>query len=110
MDNLYMTCKFHHSLVHEGGFSVEGPGHAPVFRDPRGDRIEPCPELPRISGDAAARLVALNRREGLAITPEVNRITWAGDPIECGLQKSPGCSSFGRTLTKVVTRQAPEPW
>ena len=84
LDNLFHTCKFHHTVLHEGGFTVEGPGHAPLFRDPRGHRLVPCPDLPRPAGDAVATLVACNRREGLAITPEVNCITWAGEPIEYG--------------------------
>ena len=90
LDNMTLTCKFHHTLLHEGGFSVEGPGHAPRFRDPQGQLIEPSPRPARVSDDVVASLVACNRREGLAITPESNRITWAGEPIECGLQNSPG--------------------
>ena len=80
LENLFRCCKFHHTLRHEGGFSVEGPGPAPRFRDPQGVLIEPCPGRPRVDQGAVASLVACNRREGLAITPEVNRITWAGDP------------------------------
>ena len=84
-------------LVHEGGFTVEGTGHAPVFRDLRGRRIEPCPGLPHIADKPVAALVACNRREGLAITPGTNRITWAGEPIE-----------YGWVVEALMPRQAPE--
>ena len=94
LDNLLLTCKHHHTLLHEGGFTVEGTGHAPVFRDPRGRRIEPCPGLPTVGDRPVVTLVACNRREGLAITPETNRITWAGEHIEYGWAVEalmPGC-------------------
>ena len=84
LDNLYLTCRHHHTLVHEGGFTVEGTGHALVFRDPRGRRIEPCPGHRDVSDRPVGIMVACHRREGLAITAETNRITWAGEPIEYG--------------------------
>ncbi len=34
MENLILLCRYHHSLVHEHGFSVQGPGHQPTFRRP----------------------------------------------------------------------------
>lgn len=32
VDSCILLCRRHHSLVHEGWFTVEGAGHAPVFR------------------------------------------------------------------------------
>jgi len=77
-------CKYHHGLVHEGGFTVEGTGDAPVFRNPRGRRIEPSPPLGGVGDRPVEALVISNEGEGLAITPESNRITWAGEAIEWG--------------------------
>ena len=84
MCNVIHLCQFHHGLVHEGGFSVEGTGDAPLFRDPRGRRMEASPGLGGVGAWPVEVLVARNRQEGLAITPESNRITWAGEPIEYG--------------------------
>ena len=82
--NLTLLCKYHHGLVHEGGFSVEGTTDGLVFRNPRGEPIAASPPLPGAPNKPADALVIRNRRDGLAISPETNRITWAGEPIEYG--------------------------
>ncbi len=82
--NLTLQCNRHHHQVHEGGFTVEGTGDAPVFRNPRGEIMEASPSLPGAPHRPAEVLVARNRSMGLTITPETNRITWAGEPIEWG--------------------------
>ncbi len=46
--------------------------------------MEASPALPGAPDRPADALVARNRRMGLTITPETNRITWAGEPIEWG--------------------------
>ena len=46
LKNIISTCSWHHGLVHEGGFSVEGTAEAPVFRNPRGEVMEASPSLP----------------------------------------------------------------
>jgi len=97
LDNLLLTCRFHHTLLHEGSFTVKGTGHAPVFRDPRGRRIEPCPGLPHIADKPVSALVACNRRQGLAISAETNRISWAGEPIE-----------YGWAVEALMPRKAPQ--
>ena len=82
--NLLLCCKTHHTLLHEGDFSVEGTGDAPLFWDPQGLLIEPCPELPQVKGDPVSVLSDHNRQQGLCISAETNRITWAGERIEWG--------------------------
>ena len=84
LSNLIAACSYCHGLLHEGGFSVEGSVDAPVFRNPRGEPIEPSPPLPTPPRRPADALVSRNRQEGLDITPETNRITWAGQPVEYG--------------------------
>ena len=63
LDNLVCLCRYHHRLVHEGGFAVErSRGNAEVcFRAPDGRRLRPVPRSPR--GDCA-RLQDRNRRDG----------------------------------------------
>lgn len=60
LDNLVLLCRHHHRLVHEGGFSVRHETRGLVFRDPRGNRLDPAPPLPP-TGHAALR-----RHNGLA--------------------------------------------
>ena len=48
LDNLILTCRVHHRLLHEGGWRVElnpWPGGRPVFYDPRGIPAPGCPPM-----------------------------------------------------------------
>ena len=47
MSNLVRLCRFHHRLVHEGGFSVERRGERIVFLRPDGKAIPEAPGVPR---------------------------------------------------------------
>ena len=96
LSNLISCCKYHHGLVHEGGFSVEGTTDGLVFRNPRGEPIAGSPALPAAPDKPSDTLVARNWSEGLTITPETNRITWAGEPIE-----------YGWAVEALMPRQAP---
>ncbi len=60
LDNLVLLCRHHHRLVHEGGFSVRHETRGLVFRDPRGERLDPAPPLP------PADHTRLSRRSRLA--------------------------------------------
>ena len=72
--NSLLLCRFHHRLVHEGGWTVEwwgkgkseGRGYA-VFRDPRGGvhTAEP-PEPPELAEDPVRAVVRENRSRGRA--------------------------------------------
>ena len=43
LDNLVMLCRHHHSLVHEGGWHIDGtPGHLDFYR-PNGSQLEADP-------------------------------------------------------------------
>jgi hypothetical protein len=61
LDNLVQLCRFHHRLLHEGGFSVERAGPDFVFRRPDGRRLSP---VPRPSRGHPAQLKEVNRRRG----------------------------------------------
>jgi hypothetical protein len=65
LDNLVQLCRFHHRLLHEGGFEVRREGRgAFTFISPNGKRIPQAPRQPR--GDC--RHVIAPRR-GVAATP-----------------------------------------
>jgi hypothetical protein len=45
LSNLVLLCRYHHRLVHEGGYAIERRGEALVFRTPLGFELEPVPRL-----------------------------------------------------------------
>jgi hypothetical protein len=46
-ENLLLLCRRHHVAAHEGAFAIEGdPSGVLVFRDHRGQVIDPAPPLP----------------------------------------------------------------
>jgi hypothetical protein len=42
LDNLVLLCSVHHRMLHEHGWTIRGPGHAPQFFDRAGIQITPC--------------------------------------------------------------------
>jgi hypothetical protein len=78
LDNLILLCRFHHRLVHEGGFSVTGSGGAVVFRRPDGEVIEEVAEacLPR-----GPDLVARNEADGITIDAHTC-MPLSGEPMD----------------------------
>ncbi len=95
LENCVLLCRYHHRLVHEGGWRLEwwGKGRA-VFRDPRGGvhfdetrsaAASPCARAPRGSHgsprpDASARaLVRANRLHGAAPGPLTASARWKRD-------------------------------
>jgi len=98
LQNTVLLCRYHHRLVHEGGWALEwwGPGRA-VFRDPRGGvhcdamREEAswrrarenrggtdarAADLPDPGNDLASELVAGNLRRGIYPGPLTGSARW----------------------------------
>jgi hypothetical protein len=77
LENLTLACSYHHYLVHEGGFTVEG--RAPdglVYRTPAGYEVRGCWAPPELPEDPVAALMARNADEGLEIGPRTGEIDW----------------------------------
>lgn len=80
LDNTVLLCRYHHRLVHEGGWAVESWGKGRLgFRDPRGScHLEGRPKRARGApavGHANA-LVARNRRRGVDPGPWTASARW----------------------------------
>lgn len=85
LDNMVLTCPFHHRLVHEGGFSVEaGIEGGFTFRTPGGKVLESAPQSPALEGDPASGLAQQNQQAGLQISASTNHPRWDGTPVDYG--------------------------
>lgn len=81
LDNLIELCTFHHRLVHEGGYKIEGdPSHDLRFRRPRGDLVE----LTRPSETTPDAIGEQNLRRGLNIDSNTSISGWDGSPVRWG--------------------------
>jgi hypothetical protein len=104
-------CRFHHRLIHEGGFGLHVVDDGAerdrfVFTRPNGSRVEangaercrgsgasggtPADHCGRAAGDAGGdteplRLLGLNREAGLAIDWQTSRCRWLGERMDYGL-------------------------
>ena len=85
LDNLVLTCRFHHRALHEGGFRVERRGGCLEYRDPEGRLIEDAPALPEVHGDGVSTLREQHSADGLDIDSRTNLPMWDGSPMELDL-------------------------
>ena len=98
LDNCVLLCRFHHTLVHEGGWRVDWWGEGrPVFWGPRGQllyegRWQP-PELP---DEPVTALLEEHRALGVEPDEEAARVRWtraADVPTEVWLAAAEGLLS-----------------
>ena len=82
ISNLVTLCRFHHRLVHEGGFTVvRGTGGLLEFRTPYGECLTRSPR--RARGDHA-EVARRNRRRGVEVGPATCR-PLDGRPFDLGM-------------------------
>ena len=80
LPNLARLCRFHHRLVHEGGFRIEVTVTGEFrFIRPDGVVVDPAP-APTLPG--AIDLEIVNRDLGLDIDPETCVAEWDGYPLD----------------------------
>jgi hypothetical protein len=79
-ENLVLLCRFHHRLVHEGGYSVERCAEGGfTFRAKAGWIIPDVPPPPRLRGDVGATLRAVHA--AVDIDPSTAPL-WRGDSLD----------------------------
>ena len=76
LENLVQLCRYHHRLIHEGGFGLERRGDSLVFTTPRG---YPIPASPRLRGESCGVLGRDNRRSGVDPGPDTTLSGSMGD-------------------------------
>ena len=79
LDNLVLLCRYHHTLLHESGFSLERTDDRLVFRSPDGTEIVPVPSRGLAAPVSTDSLRAGDQR---SITAETNEPRWDGEPIQ----------------------------
>jgi hypothetical protein len=82
LSNVCLTCRSHHRLLHEHGFSVEMRDGEPVFFDPDGREIVPAPPRPPLCDEASTWLHAAIRQSGIEISAETSGPGWDGWPVD----------------------------
>jgi hypothetical protein len=84
LGNLVQLCRFHHRLVHEGGYTLEhGHGGGELcFRRPDGQPISAVPEAESVE---PGELPSRNHRRGLQISPDTCASRWAGERLDLAL-------------------------
>jgi len=96
LSNLIILCRFHHRLIHEGGFGLSATDDGVfVFTRPDGRRIAErgecfrgniSSESPRRARDASfeetLELYRLNLEQGLTIDKTTSRTRWVGETLD----------------------------
>jgi hypothetical protein len=81
LENLLSLCRFHHKLVHEGGYSVgRGADGDLRFYDPRGRQLHNRSEL--VANDGADALRRTHRNLGIDIGPDTIVGNYCGDRLD----------------------------
>lgn len=89
LSNLITLCRFHHRLIHEGGFGLRATDDGLfVFSRPDGSRIGAAGRFRgNISADSSRPLPLMRMHEasGLRIDRHTARSRWQGEPMDYGL-------------------------
>lgn len=92
-DNLLLLCRFHHRLVHECGYRVDGIGGDPAFRRPDGTLIPAVTPSPPGSPEEVERA---NAALGLDIGEATCVPHWWGDRLDVALAVDVLCAAEER--------------
>jgi hypothetical protein len=84
LSNLVHLCRFHHRLVHEGGYTLERVGRDRSLRFRRPDGMV-VPAVPAPVPGRTHEVERRHRRNGLAIGPDTCRSRWLGDRLDLPL-------------------------
>jgi hypothetical protein len=79
IDNLVLTCSFHHRLIHDHGYRIRRGPDGWEFRRPDGSPV-PASAAP-LAGNVEG-LIEIATREGLRIGRDTLTPTWAGERLD----------------------------
>ena len=78
LDNLVLLCRYHHRLLHEGGYGLGVRDRELLFTRPDGEVLPQVPPLPRPTTD----IEVVNQQHGLAIDANTGVTLWDGYPMD----------------------------
>jgi hypothetical protein len=84
LDNLVHLCRFHHRLVHEGGYTLERSGRRGELRFRRPDG-RPLHHLPERRAGHPREVKHRNDRAGARIGPDTCASLWTGERLDLAL-------------------------
>jgi hypothetical protein len=79
IENLALLCRYHHRLVHEGGFGMEREGDGLRFTRPDGREVPAVSKLPRVAWADSGELRRQHEERGLGITASTAIPHWGGE-------------------------------
>ena len=83
LGNLVTLCRYHHTLVHKGDFSIVKAGNDLLFVNRKGETIRRAfvPQFPAcpVSAEALAMTSQRHEQQGIAITEHTAQPDWLGD-------------------------------
>jgi Domain of unknown function (DUF222)/HNH endonuclease len=79
IDNLILTCGFHHRVIHDHGYRIRRMPDGWDFRRPDGTSVPSC-DLP-LTGNTES-LIEIATREGLRIDRDSLTPTWGGERLD----------------------------
>ena len=81
LENLLSLCRFHHKLVHEGGYTISRGADGDLrFYDPRGRHLHNRTDL--VANDGADALRRTHRNLGIDIGPDTIVGNYCGDKLD----------------------------
>ncbi len=101
MANLTLLCRYHHRLVHEGGFTIQCQNNNELaFLRPDGRTIPTAPPPPNFWPEVEDTV----RESQVNVSAETCRPLWRGETMDihqamdCMLQRSPGGLDYAPLL------------
>ncbi len=102
LDNLVLLCRFHHRLLHEGGFTLnQARDGSYVFRDAHGSVVPQTPTPLVLTQPLAAMMAA----GGVNISAETGRSQWRGERLDLRMAMDALIQSDARGLTSIAIQQ-----
>jgi hypothetical protein len=85
LSNLALLCRWHHRVVHEGGYSIDPRLDGTLkFLRPDGREVCEAPSIAALPDDPIAALRATPAANGLTINARTAETDWDGRPLDIG--------------------------